>query len=341
MDRDDPRRVAAISAAAARLRIDHAGAKAIGALEAAGIPSLILKGPSIARWLYEPEDARSYADCDLLVPPHAFDSAVRALTGVGFEPELEESRMPSWWREHALTTWRTRDGAMVDLHRSIPGVEVNAERLWLTLSADAETVTVGEVTARTLAKPGRVMHAALHAAQHGGSARDLDVLARALDRVDEDTWRAAAALASTLRAEDAFTQGLSMLPAGAALADRLGLPPVTAVAVRLRAERAVEALSVERFHRTRGVRARASFVRHKVVPPPTFMRKWSPLARRGRAGLLLAYLYRPIWILRRSPAALRAWNDAQRPAATPVPRAGGRADGASAPSGGGPTPGDR
>lgn len=312
MDADDPRRVAAITAAASRLGVDHAASAAIRALDLAGISSIVLKGASIARWLYAPEDARSYVDCDLLVAPHNFDSAVNTLTVIGFEPELDESGMPAWWREHALATFHSARGAMVDLHRSLPGVEVDDERLWATLSASTEPIPLAGITATALSEPGRLMHAALHAAQHGGTPRDLDVLSRAIDQVGEDVWRAAAELASSLLATAAFAQGLIMLPSGAELAGRLELDPVAAIDVQLRAARAVEALTLSRLIRTPGLRARLSVVRHKLFPPATFMRKWSPLARRGLLGLAIAYLYRPAWIMRRAPRALRAWREAQR-----------------------------
>lgn len=311
MDADDQRRVAAISAAAGRLRVDHASATAIRTLAEAGIPSLILKGPGIARWLFEPDDARTYVDCDLLVSPADFNSAVAKLTAIGFHPDLDEAEMPGWWREHALTAFHTDDGAMVDLHRTIPGAEVDGERLWSTLAGSTDLIMLGDLAARTLDQPGRLMHAALHAAQHGGTQRDLEVLERGIDRAGVDIWSAAADLASRLEALPAFARGLAMLPAGVDLAHELGLDPTPAIDVELRATRSVEALTFARLHRTRGVRARVSLVRYKLFPPATFMRKWSPLARRGRLGLAAAYLYRPVWVAQRVPGALRAWRDAR------------------------------
>ena len=312
MAADDARRLAAISAAGRRLRVDHAGATAIRALESAGIPSILLKGPSIARWLYESDEARAYADCDLLVPPHSFAAAVETLRALGFQPEVDEDAMPRWWREHALTTLHSDHEAMVDLHRSLPGVEADDDLLWTTLSAITDEIVVGGVTARTLTESGRLMHIALHAAQHGGASRDLDVLMRALSRANQTAWRQAAELAAVVDAQGAFALGLNMIPEGARLAERLGLDSPAAIDVELRATGAVEALTVARFYDAPGVRARFALVGHKLLPPATFMRKWSPMARRGRSGLALAYLYRPVWVIRRSPRALRAWRDARR-----------------------------
>lgn len=312
MEPDDPRRVAAVSAAAGRLRIDYAAAAAICALDAAGIPCILLKGASVARWLYEPEDARGYVDCDLLVPSAGFRPAVEALGTLGFEPVLDEADMPSWWREHALTTVHRDDGTSVDLHRNLPGAQVTDEQLWNALSETSHKLMVGGVAADVLAESGRVLHAALHAAQHGGSPRDLDVLARAIDRASHDTWRAAAELASKLHATAAFQRGLGFLPAGAELARSLGLNAAPDIEVELRAANTPEALTLARLLDARGIGPRLSVVRHKLVPPPTFMRKWSPLALQGRLGLTIAYLWRPIWVASRVPRALWAWVRARR-----------------------------
>lgn len=314
MEPDDPRRVAAISAAAGRLRIDHAGAEAIRALDAARIPCILLKGASVAHWLYEPEDARMYGDCDLLVPPAEFGAALQTLARLGFEPELDEAEMPSWWREHALTTVRQRDGISIDLHRSLPGVLVSDDQLWSALSARTDTTPVGDGMATVLTKPGRALHAALHAAQHAGSARDLDVLQRAIDRMDDQSWHTTAELACALSATAALRRGLGFLPAGEDLAQRLGLDDGRVIEVELRAAAAPEALTLARIFDANGVGAQLSLIRHKLAPPPTFMRKWSPLARRGGLGLAAAYAWRPIWVAARVPRAVRAWARARHAA---------------------------
>jgi hypothetical protein len=309
---DHARSIVAVVAAAQRLSVDYATASVIRAFDAEGIPCILLKGASIARWLYEPEDARAYADGDLLVPPERFDGAVRVLVKLGFQPELDEAEMPLWWREHALASARAQDGTIIDLHRSLPGALVTGEQLWTALSAATEPLPVGDVVATVLTQPGRLVHIALHAAQHAGSSRDLDVLGRAIDRADDQAWRAAASLASSIKATAAFQRGLCFLPAGAQLAGRLGLRAVPVVDVELRAEGEPEGLTLARLLSTHDLREQLALVRHKVVPPSTFMRKWSAMARRGRTGLAIAYVWRPLWIVSRTPRALRAWNRARR-----------------------------
>jgi hypothetical protein len=220
--------------------------------------------------------------------------------------------MPAWWREHALTTRRPSDGTIIDVHRSLPGVQVSDDELWNTLRGSTETLTVGDAAATVLRKPARALHAALHAAQHGGSPRDLEVLSRAIERLDDDGWRTAVDLAVSLRATPSLFRGLSYLPAGSMLAERLGIASDLEPGVEMRAAAVPEALTLAALLSTRGLLARLSLVRHKLIPPATFMRKWSPWAERGGIGLAIAYLWRPLWILGRLPRALRAWARARR-----------------------------
>jgi hypothetical protein len=48
------------------------------------------------------------------------------------------------------------------------------------------------------------------------------------------------------------------------------------------------------------------------VPTPAFMRHWFPQARRGPLGMVLAYLWRPLWLVLRLPPSAIAWLRAHR-----------------------------
>jgi hypothetical protein len=236
------------------------------------------------------------------------------LTRLGYQPELDERDMPTWWREHAVGWLHLVDGAVVDLHQGLPGVGVDGDRLWPTLTARSETILIAGFAARTLNISGRALILALHAAHHGaGFRRVLDDLEQALGRADLETWRQAADLAASLDATAAFASGLRLVPRGRELADELDLPTDRPVALALKVTSPPPlALGFEQLARARGLRAKLRILRHKVVPPPTFMRHWSPLARQGRRGLLLAYPWRPLWLLRGAPAGFRAWWVARR-----------------------------
>ena len=110
-----------------------------------------------------------------------------------------------------------------------------------------------------------------------------------------------------------FVAGLSMRPHGRELIRRIrldaqidvqsalyarGIPPVAGGILRLTA--------------TPGFRAQARLLARELFPTRSFMRAWSPFARRGGLGLALAYCYRPFWLVGKLPAALRAHREARR-----------------------------
>ena len=128
-----------------------------------------------------------------------------------------------------------------------------------------------------------------------------------------ETWRAAAEIAQSLNATATFAGGLRLVEPGRSIASALGLPSDGAVDLALKASTPPPlALGFERLGQTKGVRARLALVRHKVFPPVTFMRRYSPRAATGRRALLRAYLRRWRWLLVHAPAGFRAWRSARR-----------------------------
>jgi hypothetical protein len=109
--------------AACALYVDRVTGEVVAALNDAGIAAILLKGPSIARWLY-PAGGRMYRDTDLLVPPSQFLDAASVLRSLGFTEQLEDFH-PSE-RTQAVEYLFTRapgpgprPGGGVDLHRNI------------------------------------------------------------------------------------------------------------------------------------------------------------------------------------------------------------------------------
>jgi len=305
-------RTARRAVVANNIRVDAATAEVLGSFQDAGVEALLLKGPSIARWLYA--GTRSYVDSDLWVRPRDMAAAEAILRALGFEKWVDERGLPTWWRAHGSEWIRNIDGVCVDLHRWLPGLGVDAESAWRILSTTTETVVVGGYPARALAPPARALHVVLHAAHHGKrSGKVLADLERALELVDESTWRGAADLAAKLAATEAFAVGLRLLPAGAVLADRLRLPANRSVEVALRASTPPPiALGFAQIARARGLRASSRIVVRKFVPPPGFIRHWYPAAARSRRHLALAYIYRSAWLLRNAPRGYRAWRQARK-----------------------------
>lgn len=296
------------------LRIDAVTAEVTNALRDAGVQNILLKGPTVARWIYRGPE-RTYVDCDVLVRSRDLRRSNQILEGLGFERQGRDSILHDWPR-HAASYGR--DGVWVDLHRSLPGVTVDSDRFWAALAAHRASMRVGGSDVDVLDPAGRTLVLALHAAKDGGRVRKpVEDLGRALEALPPELWRAAADLAAEVGAIAAFGAGLRRLPAGSVLASRLGVPSLVTPDIALRTEKAPPlSVGVDWLLRSRGVRGKVGLVVRKIFPPPEFLRDWLPLARRGRWGLLVAYVWRPIWVAWRTvpafAAVLRARSRARR-----------------------------
>ncbi|CAN5667364.1 hypothetical protein BH20ACT21_BH20ACT21_17640 [soil metagenome] len=286
--------------------------QAAEALRDAGIRSLVLKGPSIGRWLYETTQARRYGDSDFLVAPGDILAAEKVIGALGYRHRGEALAGDRPW--DAWYWMRPHDGAALDLHRTLTGVEVSPETAWMLLSGKTEVVKLRGVEVEFLNQPARTLHLALHAADHGiSSDRPLVELAKGLDALPEDLWREAADLAVTLEATAAFSAGLRLLPEGAELAARLHLPANNSPEVSLRASPASRhALGLQWLLQTHGLGAKASLLVRKFAPPPAYMRAWSRLAQKGSLGLVLAYAWRPLYLVLEAPSTVQSWWRARR-----------------------------
>lgn len=291
------------------LAINGVTAEVSAALDAAGVPSVLLKGPAIARWLY-PKGGRGYGDTDLLIPEVHETGAEETLTSLGFRaapgtgwPDPGVARNHLW----------TRESAVVELHVTLIGLGADHGTVWAALSKGTETMTVHRQTVRLLALPARLLHVALHAAQHGphfGKAlQDLELACAAHDL---DDWCAASRLAARLDAVDALSAGLHLVPKGRLLRRQLSLPEPTDPLVLLRASSASPvAMGLARLARE-APRARATHMARILFPTPTFLRWWTPIASRGSLGLVPAYVWRYIYLVGVLPGAIKSFVAARR-----------------------------
>ncbi|MGI8800554.1 MAG: nucleotidyltransferase family protein [Solirubrobacteraceae bacterium] len=304
------------------LAMEAALVEVVAAMGRRGVAPLLFKGPALARWLYDDPAERQFDDLDLLVAPDQWTAANEALADAGF------TERPALTREETTTrhaaTWR-REGTPaveVDLHRA-PFLLADRDQaaVWRAVTAATETIDFAGVP---VAVPGRAAHAlivALHAAQHGYRApRSVEDLRRALGRVGEADWRRAAAIARDLDADARLAAGLRMLPAGAALADRLELTDRLGPRLSLHLHDGPKTWGG--FDRLAGIESRRERARAAVAiafPSPGYLRVADPLARRGRPGLALAYLRRPLRLAVRAPAGFLAWRRVARDERDRVP----------------------
>lgn len=271
----------------------------IGVLDRAGIPTVLLKGPTLARWLYLGE-ARSYGDVDILVPPHRLERVGELLANLGYEASPYDG--PG---SHAQCHHLYGDPIeKVDVHRSFHFVGVAPERFWDCIDRDAVPFRLhrGEVRAPSL--PSRALLVALHTAVHGPAPQQREDLRRAV--AHRDVWPAALELARELDAVTGLTAGLRCIPEGAELADALGLADRLPDAIRLAVQGPPPtATGILTLVEAPSVRARATLLLRELFPPRLQMREHVPLARRGRLGLALAYCLRPLSLVRAAPAGWR------------------------------------
>ena len=316
----EPHERSALMATARSLAVDRVTGEVVRDFSAAGIPCMLIKGPTVAAWLYDDGAARYYMDSDLWVPPINFARAEEHLEGLGFRRAVPAVPHPPGGRPHAEPWVRAQDRAQVDLHRTLSGVGIAPEEAWALLSAEAVAMDVGGETVAVPPPSMRALLVALHAAQHGpDKAKPLEDLSRALERLDDAGWREVAALASRLDATPGLSYGLRLLPTGARLAERLGLVSSELVEHATRqGSSARVALGLQRLAETRDFRERMRLVRREFVPSTDFLRWWSPLARRGTVGLAVVYLWRPLWLLWHVVPSLLAVNRYRR--ATERPR---------------------
>lgn len=212
------------------MAVDRVTGEVVSAMDAAGIPTILLKGPSIARWLY-PEGGRSYCDTDLLVRAGDHARAADLLRAMGFSDRLagfdpfERRTLPtvatSFVRPANVSGGR---GGDVDLHRNLHGLPTGDELLWEVFDGATTVLPVGGRDIRVLDRSGVALHVVVHAVQNGFRLHTDEDLRRAIATLPVQEWEAVAALASRLGIADLLGMGLRHHPAGAAIADRLGLP---------------------------------------------------------------------------------------------------------------------
>ena len=301
-----------IVAVARALAVDRTTAEVVTGLDAAGVPSVLLKGPVLTKALYDDAAARTYADTDVLVPARLIRRAEGALAELGFAgPSRDAYR--GRWAPSGLEHVRASDRASVDLHVTVHGATAPADDVWDVLDGETEPMTLAGARVRVL-RPGALAYlVAAHAAHHGASvAKPLRDLGRGLERWPEATWAAAATVAERLGGRAALDEGLRLVPGGVELARRLGVeadPSLDTVLAALSPP--VSAMGWQRVLSARGARAKSRMLVRELVPSPRYMRTWDPAIGASRGALALAYARRLGRLTRELPAALTALRTAR------------------------------
>lgn len=241
----------------------------------------------------------------MLLHPGEHGHAEALLAELGFRRVIRDYEQGR--RIEHDSPWALDGVASVDLHISLPRVRgVSPEVVWRALwphTVQRDLLALGQPV-RVLDETAAVLLVALHAAHHVGydafEAKPLEDLRRAVERVPVAVWRQAADLARMLRAEPQLARGLHAVARGAELAHSLGLPEPSS-------ERNAAA-GFERLAATHDRGERIRLLARALVPTPSYLRWSSRFARRGRRGLVMAYLLRPFVVAAHAPRGYVVWR---------------------------------
>ncbi len=295
--------------------LDEVMVTILDAFETAGVQSLVLKGPVLARVLYTAGEHRGYIDVDLLVAPRDMRRAKHVLSRMGCINATQARGILDMAGSLHSETWVLRkdfsDGPgamMIDLHWRLPGCDAPVEVAWDALVARRVRLEILGRQVPVLDRAGLALHLATHAASHGPDAlKPMGDLARGLDRWPPEVWQSAARLAHEVQATSMLAAGLRLTPAGAALAEVLELPSGDEVAweLRHRDERPRGTFHIDALAQAQTARERLAVLRHALLPPAAWIKWEDSRTMRGPTHLARGYVRH----LRRAPRlAASAWH---------------------------------
>jgi hypothetical protein len=296
-------------------RIDVVTAECVRALDAAGIPQLLLKGPTTVRWLYRPGELRPYADTDLLVPAALRERAQAVLEERGFVDRWSDCH-PGVTAPHAVTLYRERDGGTdtVDLHHTLGLVTDPAAPVWEVLSRNAVDIVVGGERVRMPDESGRCLVVALQGAQDGlAGAKAQEDLRRARRTASGAAWDVALERAGELGVEHPVRLGCLLVGAPLPGTESGGGWQETPLELRLRligAAPGAGSLAALRLHRGAAL---LGYVARRLVPPRRYITE--VYGARTTPALCRAYLRRLGTLARRTPHAVRDLRRVSKPPA--------------------------
>lgn len=204
-------RLADTAANEATRRVEEQIPALLDVLDAAGVPAIVLKGPVTRSRLYGPDETRTVADVDLLVPARSHRRARSAMAPLGY------TRVVTGIHSDVL---RSSHGD-VDLHLALPFTTVPLARAFACLHRHTDHLAVGGRDVAVLDVPAHVVHLALHAAQNSFEPdhRTFDEWRRGLASMQEADRTRAAEVAQRLGVSPVWEAALAALEPGADLTE--------------------------------------------------------------------------------------------------------------------------
>jgi hypothetical protein len=197
----------------------------LGALHAAGVDAIVLKGAHLGEEIYGDGALRPMGDVDLLVRDHRVDDAVHALLAAGYSWSTDLHVGPAgpmdYSRHHHIRRLVKEGQLPIELHRALlapnSGRVLDLDDIWRT----AKPTVIAGVTTLALAPDYLLLYLVLHAATNHGfqvtllTLMDLAMVAR---RMDEANW------SSFVRLVNAMAAGGLAFATLALVRDLLGAP---------------------------------------------------------------------------------------------------------------------
>lgn len=283
-----------VEAVVRSIRLDQLTVTVSQVLHTAGIPHALLKGPTTARWLYDPP--RPYNDIDVLIPDSRLSAAVRVLEREGVGRRV--GGRPGEAAAHSQLL-RTAEGAEVDLHFSLPMLDRRGgdDSTWSALSRHIVPFSLDRGSVPALDAAGRCLVLCLHALNSFESPQAVEDLRRARLMASRQDWITARLLSEEIGGGTLFDGGLHVIGQAAAATLTPG------VLAWLSGDRAT--LAVLRW-RQLSWPERAKRSAAKMFPSLAFLQENDPRRPHTVHELAAAYVRRLVKIARHLPRALRA-----------------------------------
>ncbi len=158
-------------AAARAMRAGRQIQVAVDALEAAGIPSVLLKGPALARTVYPDPALRQSVDIDLLVRPGDVLAAEKVLEGLGYVSPKKEFHVSQHEFHHQVFEPPTQ-GMTIELHWALDfAYDLFCEDWFENAIASRNAIVSEELSFYTLKPSDHLLFLAFHDALQHDSLR--------------------------------------------------------------------------------------------------------------------------------------------------------------------------
>jgi hypothetical protein len=136
----------------------------LAALEAQGIPVIVLKGAALVGTVYREPGMRPMSDIDLLVPEHRVEEAQSVVQGLGYCPSVDEANQEGHWsaHQHLPKLMQAERPVVAEVHRHIVRLDsplvFDINEFW----SRAQKTTFDGVSAYALSPEDLLLHLCLN-----------------------------------------------------------------------------------------------------------------------------------------------------------------------------------